>query len=75
MTFDEAFERLKTMAAGRRCAVWYHRHSDPDLGEDVTITCFVDSIYCSPGCGTFEAALVEVAAVLAGYEDKPEIVG
>ena len=78
MIFDEAFEKLTKMANGRRCALSYSRNLDPELGDYVGITCYVKTAGApeiTTRCATFDAALVEMAALLAGYKDDPEIEG
>lgn len=71
MEFDEAFEKLTAMAAGRRCTLSYNRHSDPGFEVYPLIHCLIwkKGEYRLPFITnhheTFEAALAEMAELLA----------
>ena len=78
MKFDEAFERLQKMANGRRCVLNYSRYSDPEFGIYPSISCLINAggkegQLCTNTHKTFEAVLVNMAALLTEQRDEPEI--
>ncbi|MDP2630067.1 MAG: hypothetical protein Q8P56_01540 [Candidatus Uhrbacteria bacterium] len=78
MTFDKAFERLTKMAGERRCSLRYSRRQSGEFGIMSESVCSIgegDDFIITRDHGTFDGALVEMAALLADYQDAPEIEG
>jgi len=79
MTFEEAFKKMTQMAGGRRCILSYSRYSDAEYGDYpaiyVLITKEDGSSLCTRTVESFEVALVEMAILIAGHKDEPEIEG
>jgi len=76
MTFNEAFEKLGKIAAGKRELRYGRRVGDYGIKTEILCTAGTgEDIVITRSHETFEGALVEMAALLAGYKDEPEIEG